>query len=189
MKENRQSVPRMALDYVPAGTQEEEQARWDSGKFPLPEGVGRNVVYRDILRIAWPSLVELTLTQIASMVDMMMVGNIGAAAEGAEQGAEGAMAVAAVGLTTQPVFLLFTLVMALNVGARALVARSKGAGNRERGRCISNCDLKYVFKGPYLFRFSFDSIPFPISPDMENTSPVASSLFPVPSRVFCDPNF
>ena len=126
----------MALDYVPAGTQEEEQARWDSGKFPLPEGVGRNVVYRDILRIAWPSLVELTLTQIASMVDMMMVGNIGAAAEGAEQGAEGAMAVAAVGLTTQPVFLLFTLVMALNVGATALVARSKGAGNRERANLV-----------------------------------------------------
>ena len=136
MAEIKKTVPSLALDSVPAGTPEEEQQRWDTGDFALPAQVKQRAVYRDIVRIAWPSLVELTLTQIVSMVDMMMVGNIGAAAKGAEQGAEGAMAVAAVGLTTQPVFLLFTLVMALNVGATALVARNKGAGQREKANLV-----------------------------------------------------
>ncbi|MBR3642661.1 MAG: MATE family efflux transporter, partial [Parasporobacterium sp.] len=44
--------------------------------------------------------------------------------------------VAAVGLTTQPIFLLFTLVMALNVGATALVARSKGAGDKTKAHLV-----------------------------------------------------
>ena len=136
MAEVKKGVPSLALDAVAAGTQEEEEKRWQSNSFPLPESVSRKSVYRDIIRIAWPSLVELTLTQVASMVDMMMVGNIGSAAEGAEQGAEGAMAVAAVGLTMQPTFLLFTLVMALNVGATALVARNKGAGDRRQANTV-----------------------------------------------------
>ena len=37
----------------------------------------------------------------------------------------------AVGLTTQPKFILMTMVMAMNVGSTALVAQSRGSGNRE----------------------------------------------------------
>ena len=136
MAETRSKAYSLALDQVAAGTAEEEQIRWEKKDFSLPAQVSRKAVYKDIIRIAWPSLVELTLTQVVSMVDMIMVGNIGASAQGAEQGAEGSMAVAAVGLTTQPVFLLFTLVMALNVGATALVARSKGAGDRDRANLV-----------------------------------------------------
>ena len=90
----------------------------------LPEGVASKDLYRDIVRIAWPSLVELLLTQLASMVDMMMVGKLGA------------WALSAVGLTTQPKFLLMTMFMALNVGATAMVARYRGAGEQEKANKI-----------------------------------------------------
>ena len=39
----------------------------------LPEGVKSTELYRDIIRIAWPSFVELLLTQLASMVDLMII--------------------------------------------------------------------------------------------------------------------
>ena len=82
------------------------------------------MLYRDVLRIAWPSFVELTLTQLASMVDLMMVGRLGP------------WAITSVGLTTQPKFLLMTMFMAMNVGATALVARHKGEGKPERANTI-----------------------------------------------------
>lgn len=70
--------------------------------------------------IAGPSFVELTLTQLTSMADLMMVGQLGA------------WAITAVGLTTQPKFLMMTMFMAMNVGATALVARYKGAEQPQR---------------------------------------------------------
>ena len=70
----------------------------------LPEGVKSKELYRDIIRIAWPSFVELLLTQLASMVDLMMVGSMG----GKAHPEIGTQALAAVGLTTQPKFLLMT---------------------------------------------------------------------------------
>jgi Na+-driven multidrug efflux pump len=82
------------------------------------------MLYSDIIKIAWPSVVELTLTQLASMVDLMMVGGLGA------------WALTSVGLTVQPKFLLMTLFMALNVGATAMVARYKGAGRPDKANLI-----------------------------------------------------
>lgn len=117
-------MPQMALDLVAEGTYEEELARKEKRRHPLPEGVSQKVIYKDIVRIAWPSLVELMLTQLASMVDMMMVGRLGSAA------------LSSVGLTTQPKFLLMTLVMALNVGATSMVARHKGAGKPDKANLI-----------------------------------------------------
>ena len=118
------AVRQMALDVVPVGTVEEEEARKQMKKVPLPENVTSKMLYKDIVHIAWPSLVELTLTQLASMVDMMMVGQLGSTA------------LTAVGLTTQPKFLLMTAFMALNVGATAMVARYKGAGKPEKANLI-----------------------------------------------------
>lgn len=117
-------MPQMALDLVPEGTYAQEMERKEQRKWKMPEEVSSKYVYRDIVRIAWPSLVELLLTQLASMVDMMMVGQLGSAA------------LSAVGLTTQPKFLLMTLIMSLNVGATAMVARHKGAGNKEKAFLI-----------------------------------------------------
>lgn len=118
-------APGMALDLVEMGT-EEELDRSKHGKISdvLPEGVTSGMMYKDVVRIAWPSMVELTLTQLASMVDMMMVGQLGP------------WAIAAIGLTTQPKFLVMTMFMAMNVGATAMVARCKGAGTPERANLM-----------------------------------------------------
>ncbi len=119
MAENKKHM-NLALDSVPFGTEEENREWMKMRKIPLPQGVTSKQMYKDTFRIAWPSLVELTLAQLASMVDMMMVGKLHYTA------------VTAVGLTTQPIFLLMTLIMALNVGVTALVAQNKGAGKKER---------------------------------------------------------
>ena len=120
----KNAVPQMALELVPPGTYEEEEERKKLKKVPLPENITSKMLYKDIVHIAWPSLIELTLTQLASMVDMMMVGRLGSPA------------LTAVGLTTQPKFLLMTLFMSLNVGATAMVARYKGAGKPEKANLI-----------------------------------------------------
>lgn len=114
----------LALDLIEMGTDEQNQEMEERVTKQLPQGVTSRMLYEDVVHIAWPSLVELTLSQLASMVDLMMVGQLGA------------WAISAVGLTTQPKFLLMTMFMALNTGATAMVARYKGAGNREKANEI-----------------------------------------------------
>ena len=46
-------------------------------KISLPEGVTSRELYSDIVGIAWPSLVELLLTQLTSMADLIMVSDVG----------------------------------------------------------------------------------------------------------------
>ena len=111
----------LALDLVDPGTDQDIKDSIKEKKTKaVPQGITSRMLYRDVARIAWPSFVELTLTQLASMVDMMMVGQLGA------------YAIAGVGLTNQPKFLLMTMFMAMNVGTTALVARYRGAGEDER---------------------------------------------------------
>ena len=78
----------------------------------LPDG---KTAYRDVMRIALPSIIEMVLMSLIGSVDTMMVGN--------ELGAE---ALSSVGLPTQPRMLLLCLFFALNVGITAIVARRKG---------------------------------------------------------------
>ncbi len=75
------------------------------------------------MRIAWPSLVELLLASLASMVDMMMVGAMGPVI--------GDEAIAAVSLAAQPKFIFVSLIIALNAGLTAAVARARGAGDHD----------------------------------------------------------
>lgn len=76
-------------------------------------------LYQNALHIAWPSAAESVLVSLVSSIDTMMVGGLGAAA------------IAAVGLTNQPKFILLALIMSLNVGVTTIAARRKGQGNRE----------------------------------------------------------
>lgn len=124
----------LALDLVDPGTDEdiEESKGKKVGKI-LPKGLTSGMLYRDIVRIAWPSFVELTLTQLTSMADMMMVGQLGA------------YAISGVGLTTQPKFLLMTMFIAMNVGSTALVAQYKGAGERAKANNILRQALLLTF--------------------------------------------
>lgn len=107
----------------------------------LPSEVKSKELYQDIIRIAWPSFIELLLTQLASMVDMMMVGSMG----GKAHPEIGAQALSAVGLTTQPKFLLMAAFIAMNTGVTALVARYKGQNNKEQANLIVRQGLTLTF--------------------------------------------
>lgn len=116
---------RTYLDEVEQGTPELVEAEERKSKKErklLPPGASSKTLYKDIIRIAWPSLIELTLTSLVSMVDMMMVGSIAGT---------GTAAVAAVSLATQPRFLFLMLIMALNTGLTAVIARARGAGKHD----------------------------------------------------------
>ena len=90
-------------------------------KGPLPTA---GEAYRRSLSLAWPSALESVLVALVSSVDTMMVGGLGPAA------------ISAVGITSQPRFLLMTPIIALNTGVTAIVARRKGEGNID-GACRS----------------------------------------------------
>ena len=79
-----------------------------------PSTVTRGQLNRDIMHIAMPSVGELVLSALSFMVDTMMVGHLGS------------WALTAVGLSTQPIFVLMVAFFGLNVGATALVARMRG---------------------------------------------------------------
>lgn len=124
------------LDYLPMGTDETMPKPGSKlGKASLPEGVTHKMLNKDVLRIAWPSFLELVLTQITSMVDQMMVGQI--------SGSAGVLALAAVGLSAQPKFLLMTVMMSLNIGSTAMVARFRGQNNREKANVVLRQSLLF----------------------------------------------
>ncbi|MBE5893117.1 MAG: MATE family efflux transporter [Lachnospiraceae bacterium] len=127
------------LDRLPYG--EENQSGDLKVNKKLPEGVRSGELYKDIIRIAWPSFVELLLTQLVSMVDLMMVGSMG----GKANPQLGTQALAAVGLTTQPKFLLMTAFMAMNTGVTALVARYKGRSDKEKANLVVRQGLLITF--------------------------------------------
>ncbi len=82
-------------------------------------------VYRKAIDMAWPSAAESALVALVVAVDTMMVGTLGEEA------------IAAVGITGQPKFVLLSLVISLNVGTTAIVARRKGAQDSEgANRCL-----------------------------------------------------
>jgi len=76
-------------------------------------------VRSQVSRLAVPAITEMLLMTITHMVDMIMVGRLGA------------VAIAAVGISVQPMFFVLAFFQALAVGSTALVARSIGAGDRE----------------------------------------------------------
>ncbi len=127
------------LDRLPYG--DESHSRDLKVTKAIPEGVKSKELYQDIIKIAWPSFVELLLTQLASMVDLMMVGSMG----GTANPEIGTQALAAVGLTTQPKFLLMGAFVAMNTGVTALVARYKGQNDKEHANLVVRQGLMLTF--------------------------------------------
>ena len=72
-------------------------------------------VYKNSFNMSWPCVFEAVLVSLVGSIDIMMVGGLGAEA------------IAAVGLTNQPKFVLLAMIFSLNVGVTAIVARRKGA--------------------------------------------------------------
>ena len=81
-------------------------------------------IIRDVLHVAWPSVLESFFVGLAGMVDTIMVGALGS------------YAIAAVGLTTQPKFLGLALFLSMNVAVSAIVARRKGENDRESASMV-----------------------------------------------------
>lgn len=75
--------------------------------------------YSTFLSVAWPSALESLLVSMIGSVDTIMVGTLGQEA------------IAAVGITNQPKFILLAMIFSLNVGVTAVVARRKGQEDRE----------------------------------------------------------
>lgn len=70
--------------------------------------------YKNFIKIAWPSALEAFLVSVIGSVDTIMVGQLGKGA------------ITAVGITTQPKFILLAMIFSLNVGITAITARRKG---------------------------------------------------------------
>ncbi len=88
---------------------------------PLPT---MKEAYATNLHISWPSALESVLVAAMGLFDTMMVGRLGSAA------------ISAVGITTQPKFLLMALLISLNTGITAVVARRKGEKDYEGARRV-----------------------------------------------------
>lgn len=78
-----------------------------------------NTILKKTVNIAWPAVLESFLISIVAMVDNVMVSSLGT------------YAIAAVGLTTQPKFIFFAIIISMNVALSALVARRRGENDRE----------------------------------------------------------
>ena len=96
--------------FQPAGMVRPELVR---GEIPPAK-----TVYRTAIDMAWPSTVESVLVGLVGMVDTVMVGTLGSDA------------IAAVGITNQPKLIVLAVIMSLNVGVTAIVARRTGEGDR-----------------------------------------------------------
>ena len=87
--------------------------RGNSAEIPA----GRDM-YKQYISIAVPSVCEMVLISLISMIDTVMVSGLGTDA------------VAAVGLVGQPRMIMLCLFFALNVGITAVVARRKGENRK-----------------------------------------------------------
>ena len=72
--------------------------------------VSKGILIKNAFKMAWPAVLESFFVSLAGMIDTMMVSNLGPSA------------VAAVGLTTHPMFIALNLLLAANIAISALVA-------------------------------------------------------------------
>jgi len=92
--------------------------------------------YGKSLRIAIPAVIEMVSLAIMDMIDVIMVGVLGA------------YAITAVGITNQPRMLVFSVFFALNIAITAIIARKKGAGEMDAARsCLRHSLILNVILG------------------------------------------
>lgn len=107
--------------------------------------------YHTVIQMAWPCIIETLLVCAITFVDMMMVSVVGSSA------------ISAVGITTQPKFILLATIISLNIGVTAVVSRRFGQRDQAgANRCLKQClivcgtlsfllsGLGYCFAEPFL---------------------------------------
>ncbi|MCL2415257.1 MAG: MATE family efflux transporter, partial [Defluviitaleaceae bacterium] len=128
--------------------------------------------YKTSLRIALPSVVEMTSLAFIQMISMTMVGQLGPEA------------VAAVGLVGQPRMIFMALFFALNVGVTAVVARRKGEGDRKAARFCVRCAILIVLAISVVMTTLAVSLAYPMmsfAGAQEDTIHLAASYFRITS--------
>jgi len=91
----------------------------------LGELPSTGAIYKRAYDMAWPSTLESFLIGLVGMVDTIMVGTLGSGA------------IAAVGITNQPRFIVLAVIMSLNTGITAVVARRTGEKDSvSANRCL-----------------------------------------------------
>ncbi|MGI6097175.1 MAG: MATE family efflux transporter [Dethiobacteria bacterium] len=125
-----------------------------SGLASSPEVTERIVqttnLKRTVLTIAGPAVLRTFLNMVVQMVDMIMIGGLGAAA------------VAAVGVSNQFFFLTVSAVQAFSMGATTLVAQNIGAGEVERAKTVA----RQALVGTILITFLFSIFIFAFTEQM-----------------------
>ena len=76
-------------------------------------------VAKDVMKIVWPSMLEGFLVALVTMFDGIQVSGIGNNAN------------SAVTITKQPIFLMISFIVAINIALTAIVSRRYGEKNRE----------------------------------------------------------
>lgn len=84
-----------------------------------------SIMHREVISITWPAFIELVMSTMFGMVDMIMVGQLSSAS------------ITAVGLTNQPFMFLLAAFAAVNVGTTTLVAWNIGANNVEKASLVT----------------------------------------------------
>ncbi|MBQ3140476.1 MAG: MATE family efflux transporter [Clostridia bacterium] len=90
---------------------------------------GRREAYSSFVKIAMPAVIEMVLISLISAADTAMVGTVGDAA------------IAAVGITSQPMMILLSIFFALNIGVTAVVARRKGEERQDDANTVMRMAL------------------------------------------------
>ena len=76
-------------------------------------------VAKDVMKIVWPSMLEGFLVALVTMFDGIQVAGISNYAN------------SAVTITKQPIFLMISFIVAINIALTAIVSRRYGEGNQE----------------------------------------------------------
>jgi len=105
----------------------------------LNQGISKTEIRKSILTFSGPIIAELMLMSLISMVNLSLVGHLGA------------YALSAVGLTNQPVLIGLAVFQSFNIGATALISRFIGAQNyREVKTVVIQTMLMSVILGVIL---------------------------------------
>lgn len=96
---------------------------------------------KQTVKIAWPSATEAFLISIVGAIDMMMVGRLGETA------------IAAIGITNQPKFILLSMLFALNVGTTVIISRRKGEKKFDDLKAVMRHSLIIAFFLSLFFAF------------------------------------
>ncbi len=97
--------------------------------------INRRKITKETFDMAWPSVTESVLISLAGMVDTYMVSSLGK------------KAVAAIGVTNQPKYFVFTVFFAINVAISTLIARRVGEKRQKDANGLFMTGLGYVVAG------------------------------------------